>query len=229
MLNGAMKTLLEMIVVNANRVKSMTVKHSAISLILPALLCSSLFLTNALAPHAHAAGNIVKWKDDKGATHYGDNVPAQYANTENSVINKQGITVKRNRPANHRDVEADTAKLEQDKKDKVLLNAFTNANEIDLARDRNLQFDQAVIDDLLLQKNNGQKKLTKNLDFADNLTKKNKPIPAELTAEIKNNQVEVAKQNKLLNEHKTEMESKRKRFDDDKVRFIALKNKGNGL
>ncbi|MSP86940.1 MAG: hypothetical protein EXR38_00515 [Methylotenera sp.] len=58
----------------------------------------------------------MKWKGDKGVTHYGDSVPAQYANRESWEMSKQGITLKRNKPMNVQDQAIEAAKLAQDKK-----------------------------------------------------------------------------------------------------------------
>ncbi|MEO7344395.1 MAG: DUF4124 domain-containing protein, partial [Methylotenera sp.] len=124
--------------------------------------------------HADSAGKIVKWKDDKGATHYSDSVPTQYANHENSVISKQGITVQRNKPISYQDKALDLAKQEQDKKDKALLSAFTNESELDLARDRNLQLDKVTVEGVELQKTNSQKRLADNQIYASDFTKRKK-------------------------------------------------------
>lgn len=187
----------------------------------------SIFILLTIAQHAHAEG-IVKWKDEKGVTHYGDKIPPQYSNTENSVINKQGITVKRNKPASVKDETASLAKTEQDKKDKALVDAFTNESEIDLARDRNLQLDQVTLDGLALQKANSEKRLANSQKNAQSYTFKKKPVPADLVADIKSNQEAIAKIDQQVAEHKATMEATRQRFDADKQRYIALKNYANG-
>jgi hypothetical protein len=203
-------------------------KHSFQNLVLFAILLSCLLLS-FFSRTAYSEGKIVKWKDEKGNTHYGDSVPAQYANTENSVISPQGITIKRNKPNNNQTEAIDAAKQEQDKKDKALISSFSNATEIDLARDRNLQLDLVAVESLQLQKNNSLKRLTENQNLANNLIKKHKPVPADLSAEIKSNIADIAKQDQLINERKTVMENTKKRFDDDKIRFLAIKNKTNDL
>jgi len=185
-------------------------------------LCCVLILASSFSYPAHSA--IVKWKDDKGVTHYGDSVPAQYVNRESSEISKQGITLKRYKPVSVQDQAIDAAKLAQNKKDKALLDAFTNANEIDLARDRNLQLDIIAIENLQLQKKNSFKKLSENQSIANKFIKKNKAIPVDLSADIKNYQIALAKTEIQINQRKTAMEETRKRFDRDKIRFIALKN-----
>ena len=185
-----------------------------------------LLLLLVFVQHAHAdnASKIVKWKDDNNVTHYGDKIPAQYSNRENSVISKQGITVQRNKPVSYQDQALNLAKQEQDRKDKALLSAFTNENEIDLARDRNLQLDQVTIEGLQLQKTNSLKRLTENQKMADRLMKIKKPIPADLATDIKSSQSEIEKQDRQIVERKVAMETTRKRFDEDKQRYIALKN-----
>lgn len=173
-------------------------------------------------------GRIVKWKDDKGVTHYGDKIPMQYSNGENSIINKQGITVKRNKPVTYQDQAAEVHKIEQDKKDRALLSAFTSEDEIDLARDRNLQLDQLTLEGLALQKVNSKKRLTDMQKYAAGFKKNKKPLPADLAKDIATNNAEIAKIDKQIAERKGMMDATRKRFDNDKQRYIALKNYSNG-
>lgn len=171
-----------------------------------------------------SAGKIVKWKDDQGVTHYGDHMPAQYSSRESTELNKRGIAVKRSRVINAQEQADEVANQEQDKKNKALLNMFTSAEEIDLARDRNLQLDLVAVDSLQIQKKNSLKRLTDNQRYAAELTQKKKPVPADLSAEMTKNQAEIDKQEQQINERKAVMESTRKRFDDDKARFNLLKN-----
>lgn len=186
---------------------------------------SSLLLLLAITQNTYAdgAGKILKWKDENGATHYGDRIPPQYANRESSTINQQGITVKRYKPATNKEEALDTAKLEQDKKDKALLSAFTNENEIDLARDRNLQLDLITLDNLQQDKVNAQKRLADNKKTAENLSKQKKKIPASLSEEMASNQIINAKLDQNIKERKLAIENTRQHFERDKQRYIALK------
>lgn len=232
--------------VSLKQASNMTKNSVLYSMLLPALLSGLLLLLIFSSP-AFSTDKIVKWKDEKGNTNYGDNVPAQYSGTDNSVINKQGITIKHNKAINKSGIKQDEAleaqNLSQDKKaleikeqaikdqaikdqlkkDKALLNSFTNADEIDLARDRNLQLDIIALEGLQLQLNNSLKRLAENQKFANSLVKKHQPVPVDLSAEIKSNQAEIAKQNQSIIERKATMESTRKRFNYDKIRFIELK------
>lgn len=185
------------------------------------MLCFSLYA------HAENSTRIVKWKDEEGATHYGDKIPPQYANRENSVINKQGVTVQHNKPIDYREQALDLEKIEQDKKDKVLLGAFTNANEIDLARDRNLQPDLITLENLQQDKANGQKKLNEINSLADSYTKRKKPVPQDVNTDIKNNKAAIAKIDQQIGERQKAIENTRKRFNEDKKRYLLLRGRGN--
>ncbi|OIR04922.1 hypothetical protein GALL_130120 [mine drainage metagenome] len=182
-----------------------------------------LLLVFTLPSHAQGTGKILKWKDEKGTTHYGDRIPPQYSNRESSTINPQGIIIKHNVPISTQDQAVDIAKLDQNRKDKALLDAFTNENEIDLARDRNLQSDLVTLENLQLDKSNIQKHLAENQKLVDSLTKQKKKIPADLSTEMANNQVNNAKLEQLIKERKLTIENTRQRFDHDKQRYIALK------
>jgi hypothetical protein len=196
----------------------------------PDLRLATLIIAMLLmSQFAFAEGSrIVKWKDEKGVTHYGDKIPTQYSNTESSVMNKQGVTVKRNKPTNYEEEAINQEKLAQDKKDRALLAAFSHEDEIDLARDRNLQLDQLSLEGLELQKANHLKRHAEMLKFAENHKKKKQAIPEDLSADIQNSEEEKLKINSQIEERKALMVATRKRFDDDKARYIALKIYANG-
>jgi hypothetical protein len=176
---------------------------------------------------ANEPKRILKWKDDKGVTQYGDKIPAQYSNRENSVINKQGITVKRNKPYVYQDQAADQAKIDQAKKDKALLSAFTHEDEIDLARDRNLHLDKVTLQSLQMQKVNSQKRLTTAQQYANTFVKQKKAVPADVSDDVKTAQGEIAKLDQQMADRNAEMEETRQRFDNDKKRYMELKYQNN--
>ncbi|MDP1595420.1 MAG: DUF4124 domain-containing protein [Methylotenera sp.] len=194
-----------------------------------ALFALCMWVSFIQSTHAEDKSSIVKWKDEKGATHYGDRVPPQYSDRENSIMNRQGITVKRNKPINHQEQALDLEKLEQDKKDKALLGAFTNADEIDLARDRNIQLDLIALENLNQEKISNQKQLAENQRLADSLAKKKAPIPDDLSVDISKNQAEVGKINQRISDRKQTIENTRKRFDADKKRYLSLKHQSEGV
>lgn len=179
-----------------------------------------MVLSNA----AYADGKkIVKWVDSSGVTHYGDKLPASEAGRNNTEINSQGILVKQNNAVNKKNEVLDQENLEKERKDKILLASYTKAEEIDLARDRNLQMDQVAMQALTQQKTNITNRTTRNNKTAEGFRARKKPLPAYLSDELKLSKTESANINKQLAQRKLSMEATHKHYAEEKERFIALK------
>ena len=112
------------------------------------LIIPALFLT--------AEAKLYKWVDEKGVTHYGETIPPEYAGKDNVLFDDKGRVIKKNtrltaeerRAADEAAVQKRQAELratEQNRKDKMLLNTYSNEKEIDLARDRKHSRQQAHI------------------------------------------------------------------------------------
>jgi hypothetical protein len=189
-------------------------------------------LAFSLSTLANADGNhIVKWVDSQGVTHYGDKLPSQETGRNNTEISKQGIVVKRNvkTESTATDEMANEEKLAAQRKDNILLSSYTKAEEIDLARDRNLQLDQASLQALSVQRENVVGRMTRNQATAKNFIDRKKPVPPYLQDELKIAQAELTKIDKQVAERKLSMDETRKRFDADKARFMALKQSSSAL
>lgn len=192
------------------------------------LLVIALFLMNGLA--SADSKRIKKWVDEKGVTHYGDVLPPDYAGEEMTEMNSRGITVKRKEvAANPKEQQSGKVKelTEQERRDKALLNSFTTAKEIDLARDRNLQMDQANIHSLKLRLTDAEQRLEKSNASIAEFSKNKKPVPADLAEDKKNQQADVNKIKDQIAQKQSAMDETRNRFENDKKRFIELKS-GNG-
>lgn len=201
---------------------------------IPNLWCSKLGLTAALVlacSSAWAEGRIVKWVDEKGLTHYGDSVPAQYSGRDSSELNQQGRVVKRNKTAdtqaNKAVVEGAKTGMEQQRHDKALLAAYTTEQEFDLARDRNLQVDEAAVEGLNQHMASTKDHLAATKKIADGFNQRKKPVPDYLTQDLKTNQDEIAKIETQIAEKQQSMDATRQRFEKDKQRFIELKRDPN--
>lgn len=189
-----------------------------------ALLLAALGMTaNA---HAEGTGRIVKWKDEKGVTHYGDAIPPQYSNRDSDLMNKQGITVQHNKANAHEDTEAMSAKLEQNKKDRALLGTFTNAEEIDLTRDRNLEPELLLLKNLQQDRAAAQGKVDQANTKAASFIKTKKPVPANIHEEQKSSKVALDKIDQRIKERQQSIDNIRKRFEEDKKRYHLLKGHG---
>jgi hypothetical protein len=187
---------------------------------------SLIFLVSILAMSniAVAEGKkIVKWVDSKGVTQYGDKLPASEAGRNNSEMNTQGMTVKKNTAADKSNEVLDQQKLEQERKDKILLASYTNAEEIDLARERNLQMDKAGVQALTQQRLNVVNRTARNNKAAEGFKTRKKPVPAYLSDELKLSKSELANIDKQLAQRKLSMEATRTRYSEEKARFTALK------
>ena len=173
---------------------------------------------------AYADGTkIVKWVDSSGVTHYGDKLPAQEAGRNSSEINNQGIVVKQIIIGDKKNEGINQQKLEQERKEKILLASYTNPEEIDLARDRNLQLDQAALQALTQQKINVTTRTTRNNKAIEDFQARKKPLPPYLIDELKLAKTESANIDKQLAQLKLSMEATRKHYAEEKARFIALK------
>jgi hypothetical protein len=192
-------------------------------------------LISLLAMHgiACAEGRIVKWVDEKGITHYGDTVPPQYSGRDSSEINKQGRIVKQNKGGNIQSkaaVEAEPeikANLEQQRHDRALLAAYTTSQEFDLARDRNLQTDEATVEGLQQHKDSVKQRRDASKKIADRFIQRKKPAPADILEDIKGSEAEIVSIDAQIKARQQNMAATRQRFDTDKERFIELKRDPN--
>lgn len=176
---------------------------------------------------AQAEGKrIKKWVDEEGVTHYGDVLPPSYAGEQPTEMTSQGIKVKRKPPPpNPNDKQANKPQemSEQERRDKALLSSFTTAKEIDLARDRNLQMDQASLQSLRLRLATAEQRLQKTDSAIAEFSKNKKPVPADLTREQKTQQTEISNIKNQIKQKQASMDATRTRFDNDKQRFMELK------
>lgn len=189
------------------------------------LLLLGSIQVNAADKVKPSTGSIIKWVDDKGVTHYGDSLPAQYSGRDNSVINSQGILIKRNQSVKADEKLQDEVSVEQQRRDRALLATFTTEQEIDLARDRNMQMDNTALQSLQQRVQNAKGHLAANQKIADGFVQRKQVVPADLTNDLKDNQAEIAKLEEQISQRRKSMQATQKRFDDDKRRFGELKAK----
>ncbi|HSM98890.1 MAG TPA: DUF4124 domain-containing protein, partial [Gallionella sp.] len=134
------------------------------------------------------AAKLYKWVDDNGVTHYGETIPPEYANKDRVELNQSGRVIKSeevNTPERRLAREQEEAKkreeartaLEQQRRDKTLINTYSNVQEIDLARRRSLQQVDARINVLNAYLKASNENLLALQAEADNYTKANKKIP----------------------------------------------------
>lgn len=182
-----------------------------------------------------AAAKMYKWVDDKGTTHYGESIPPEYANKDRVEMDKGRVTKKieimsaedrlAKKEADAKKLEADKVALDQKRHDATLTNTYSNADEVDLARKRNLQQVEAQITNNKSQLKIANDGLLNLQQEAAKSTKANKPLPVSLQEELQQSQTQVAKLQKNLDKSLAEKAAVEARFDADKARYIELTGK----
>lgn len=193
-------------------------------------------LIAGLAFSLPAAAKLYKWVDDKGVTHYGETIPPEYANKDRSELNKAGRVVnnkeilspeerlaKEQEELKKRDAAA--AALEQKRRDKALVNTYSNASEIDLARSRNLQQIEGRINTATAQLKMASDNLLAFQKEADTLTKAGRNIHPTLREDLKESQARLSRVQQELDKYKAEKATVEARYDADKARYKELTGK----
>ena len=182
---------------------------------------------------ATAEAKLYKWVDDQGVTHYGETIPPEYADKDNVQFSDQGRVIKKKEkpnPAEQRaksEAEAkkiteDKALLERRRKDNMLLSTFSNENEIDLARDRNLQQVDAVINSINMLQKSAQKNIENYQQEVESRTASGKKIPDSLQADITEAEMQATKLQQDLTKAQEKSAAVRASYEADKIRYREL-------
>lgn len=174
---------------------------------------------------ATAEAKLYKWVDEKGETHYGEVVPPEYADRDQVQIEK-GREIKKKEPAGDatsgKKSAEDLAAIDQRRKDKALVNTYSNEKEIDLARDRNLQQVEARINSIQLLQKSAQESLDGYRKEADNLRQASRKIPVSLQTDTAEAENKVAKLKQELSAAEEKAAAVRASFEADKKRYREL-------
>ncbi len=181
-----------------------------------------------------AAGRIYKWTDEKGVTHYGEAIPAEYRDQAAAEMSKTGVTVKRidavatpeqRRAADERarlEREEQKRLFEQRRRETALLNTYTSAREIEDARERSLLLPQQAIRGLQPRLKKAEDRLKSLQDQADAIQKSGKNVPEHLRDDVGDQKLEVESLRADIGRYQTQIEAIKTRFDADKARYIEL-------
>jgi hypothetical protein len=116
--------------------------------------------------------------------------------------------------------EQERALAEQRRKDRALLNTYSSEKDIDALRDRALA-DQESAGKVTQDKYNAAVKRKQQLDKELEFYAK-KPVPANLKAQIRDNDTEIDSQKKALDDRQKDIEATRARFEEDRKRYREL-------
>ena len=189
------------------------------------ILGATLVLLAAFGTAAEA--KLYKWVDDKGETHYGEVIPPEYANRNKVQFNDMGREVKKKEAPAESDadkniLEEKQAAIDRQRRDKALVSTYSNEQEIDLARDRNLQQVEARINSTQLLLKSAQESLNNFLREADELKRGGKKIPDSLQPDITGGEKKVAKLKDDLAKAQEKAASVKASYEADKARYREL-------
>jgi len=110
-----------------------------------------LLCLTAGAAHAQQGHKLYRWVDRQGIVHYGDSIPAEYAELERQVVNEHGITVDVMQAKKTAEQLAEEERLAEIKRemelqrraDQALLATYLSVDEIIMHRDRRVELFQA--------------------------------------------------------------------------------------
>lgn len=176
---------------------------------------------------------LYKWVDDKGVTHYGEVIPAEYANKNRSQLSAEGRVVSTEEVLTPEQARAkqeqlkkkqleDEAQGEQKRRDSALLGTFSSVAEIDAAKARSLQQIDSTISSILVQIKINQNKLDALLSEERSFKSSHAAIPNSLSEDLKDTQSRLNKRRAELDKFKQERISVEARFEADKARFRLL-------
>ena len=198
------------------------------SLMLLLLLVPLAGLAAPAADGVPNKGGIIKWIDDKGVTHYGDTIPPEYANRSSILLNKSGRIMRKNEvektaAQQSPDAGQEKQRIEQQRHDTMLLGSYTTEQEIDLARERSTQMDEAAIKGLEQAAAAAKARLAMHQKSAAGFTARKKAVPEDLKKDIDDADGEIGRIDAQIRQKHKDIEATQLRFDQDKQRFHELK------
>jgi len=185
-------------------------------------------------PTLHA-GKLYKWVDESGQVRYGDRVPPEYAKRRNETLNSQGIVVETRAAQKTKEQLAEEQRLatlkaaeerrqrEQAHKDRILLDTFTNEDEMILTRDGKLEAIEAVIRVTTGRIEKIRQKLSNLTRRAANLERAGRPVPVELSQQIAESHSQIRQNLEYIENRKQEQRAIHEKFELDIKRFRDLK------
>lgn len=200
------------------------------------LICCALWLglTEMAAATGSSSGKLYRWVDGKGHVHYGDTLPANAGVRGSEELGKTGQVMKRTESEEERKArraaEAEAARIkkekdEQNRLDQALLATYSSEKEIDMARDRALEFHQMAIQSTQIRMSQvtaNQKEVTER---ALGITKGNGRPPRYLQRQIDANQTELDSLNQTIKSHQDALVEVRAKYQADKERYRRLTGK----
>jgi hypothetical protein len=193
------------------------------------LLASSAFG----APEPSSGRKFYQWVDAQGVTHYGDNIPPEYASKEHRIVNGQGIELEhmdaQKTPEQMTAEDQKKAALEaSENRDRNLLNTYVSVQEIERLRDQRLTLvsDQIKVTGQFLEVLNGKmsKLRASSSHYKPYSSDPNAPpMSDQLAEDLVRVDSDIRTQQENLREKRSEEATMRQQFETDIDRFKELK------
>jgi hypothetical protein len=195
-----------------------------------------------LVPLAGLADNtkFFKWTDENGVVHYGDSIPAQYAELPKEVVNDYGVTVENlEGKKTPEEIEAERIEKErvaaielQRRADQALLATYLTVEEILMHRDRRVELFQAQARVTELYLSNLERRLQKLRSDASNFQPYSEDpdapmIDQELAAELQKTKEIIQRHERNLRKFQADEQQIIARFEGDINRFKTLRGLDN--
>jgi hypothetical protein len=190
------------------------------------LAAIALVCAQGVALAEKAEHKLYRWVDEDGVVHYGDSVPARYAEFEKQVLNERGITLDVLHGKKTAEELAEE-KRQQDlqaqreirrRQDRALLATYLSVDEIVMHRDRRVELFQAQSRVTELYLRNLQKRLEKLQALASGY----RPYSDDPDAEMIDPEIatDIAETRDAIARHETNL----KRFKEDEQNIVASFN-----
>lgn len=179
-----------------------------------------------------APSRSYKWVDSKGVVHYGDSVPAEFARSQTSELNAQGVEMRQS-PAQLSPGDANSAEerqaaaARQQQHDQFLLATYTSVRDIEQLRDERVGLIDAQIlaaRGFLSAAENRMKSLQQRAasfrPYSANATARRMPDP--LAEEIVRTLSEERAQRSVMQQKQVEKDRLRATFQSDIDRYQTL-------
>jgi len=193
-------------------------------------------LAGAAGAQTDKQKKLYRWVDKNGQVHYGDSVPAEYAEQDREVLNRQGVSVGREEgtvtpeEAAAKAVSDKAARDEQKRKlrDRVLLQTYQSVQELEILRDNRLDLvdAQLTIQEQSLSNLRAQRAQIERMAARYspvNAAADAQPLPEELAADLERSANDIQTQQGNLLRRREERENIRKTFEADIERYKELR------
>jgi hypothetical protein len=197
------------------------------------ILCAGALLASACFAGGSSGRTLYKWVDAQGVTHYGDQVPPEYAGQEQQIINSQGVVINRveGQKTPEQMAAEDQKRLDAEQsqnRDHNLLSTYASVQEIERLRDQRLTLlaDQIKVTSQFLEVLNGRltKLRTGSMHFKPySSDPAAPPMPDQVAEDLVRMGNDIHTQEQNLHAKQSEESKMRNQFESDIQRFKELK------